>query len=31
MQKTNIIQTLMQHKSKLAQQFGVSRLALFVS
>ena len=31
MQKTNIIQTLMQHKSKLAQQFGVSRLALFGS
>ena len=31
MQKTNVIQTLAQHKSKLAQQFGVSRLALFGS
>ena len=31
MQKTNVIQTLTQHKSKLAQQFGVSRLALFGS
>ena len=31
MQKSNLIQTLAQHKSKLAQQFGVSRLALFGS
>ena len=31
MQKTNVIQTLTQHKAKLSQQFGVSRLALFGS
>ena len=31
MQKSNVIQTLTQHKSKLAQQVGVSRLALFGS
>ena len=31
MQKSNVIQTLMQHKAKLNQQFGVSRLALFSS
>ena len=31
MQKTNVIQTLTQHKPKLIQQFGVSRLALFGS
>ena len=27
MQKSNVIQTLMQHKAKLNQQFGVSCLA----
>ena len=31
MQKSNVIQTLTQHKAKLSQQFGVSRLALFGS
>ena len=31
MQKTNVIQTLTQHKAKLSQQFAVSRLALFGS
>ena len=31
MQKSNVIQTLAQHKAKLSQQFGVSRLALFGS
>ena len=31
MQKTNVIQSLTQHKSKLAQQLGASRLALFGS
>ena len=29
--KKNVIQTLTQHKAKLSQQFGVSRLALFGS
>ena len=31
MQKSNVIQTLTQHKAKLSQHFGVSRLALFGS
>ena len=31
MQKSNVIQILTQHKAKLSQQFGVSRLALFGS
>jgi uncharacterized protein len=31
MQKNNVLQSLSQHKPKLAQAFGVSRLALFGS
>lgn len=31
MQKDNVLQSLSQHKSKLAQAYGVSRLALFGS
>ena len=31
MQKTNVIQTLTQHKAALIQRFGIIRLALFGS